>query len=81
MLSLLVLLVAVFAFLLPRGAVLLGELHIHVNAIPDFIFSLFLSELLGYTLYRTFHHRDLKVVALVFIAIIAAMFISKRYSE
>ena len=76
-LSLLVLAVAALSILLPQKPVAISGSLIQLNALPDLLFSLFLSGLLGYTLYRTFHHRDLKVVAWLSVLVIAAMFISQ----
>lgn len=50
---------------------------INFIAIPDLILSGFLSYLLGISLYRTFYHRDLTVVALVSIVVVTLIFISQ----
>lgn len=76
-LTILVLAVALLSVILPEDPVTIGNLLIQVNAIPDLIFSFFLSGILGYTLYRTFNHRRLQVVAVLSVLIIAAMFLSQ----
>ncbi len=76
-LTILVLAVAVLSALLPQKPVNIDSVLIQTNAVPDLIFSFFLSAILGYTLYRTFNHRDLKIVALLSIVVITAMFVSQ----
>lgn len=76
-LTILVILVAVLSALLPLKPILINDIFIQVNAVPDLIFSLFLSGILGYTLFRTFNHRDLNVVAALSILVITVMFISQ----
>ncbi|NEN22905.1 hypothetical protein G3O08_05260 [Cryomorpha ignava] len=76
-LTILVLVVALLSILLTEDPITMGNLLIQVNAIPDLIFSFFLSGILGYTLYRTFNHRRLQVVAVLSLLIIASMFLSQ----
>ena len=76
-LTVLVIIVAILSVILPEDAINIGQTLIQVNAVPDLIFSLFLSGILGYTLYRTFSHRRLQIVAVVSVVIIAAMFLSQ----
>lgn len=76
-LTILVLAVALLSVLLPEDPVTIGNILIQLNAIPDLLFSFFLSGILGYTLYKTFSHRRLQVVAVLSVLIIATMFLSQ----
>lgn len=76
-LTILVILVAIVSVILPKDAISIGNTFIQVNAVPDLIFSFFLSGILGYTLYRTFSHRKLQVVAILSVVIITSMFLSQ----
>ena len=73
----LILVVAIFSLILSDTTATLSGVQIRIHTLPDFLFSLFLSILLAYTLYKTFMVRGLRVVAAISVLVISGLLISQ----
>lgn len=73
----LILIVAAFSLILSDTTLSLLEMQIRIHTLPDFLFSLFLSIVLAYTLYKTFMVRGLRVVAGISILVMSGLLISQ----
>ncbi|WP_275314695.1 hypothetical protein [Tenacibaculum bernardetii] len=52
---------------------------VKIAAIPDVLLTTFLCYLMGVSFFRTFMHRDLKLVAIISVVVISLLFLSQLY--
>lgn len=52
---------------------------VKITAVPDVLLTTFLCYLMGVSFFRTFMHRDLKLVAIISVVVISLLFVSQLY--